>query len=285
MLLKKNGSVVGGYEPTYAGKKIAIAIDSSKTNTAMIVGDIYGNVLDDYELNGKSDTDVLLLCKQEREALKLLFEGAKIQLVGIEDIITKKHDKNQNPMDIHMSRFKITAVFMSLICFFQDTHKITPELVNNQHWKSEVLPEEYCKRTHKKGSLDYMKDIGSKYATRSDDITDAYCIYQFLAREHGYKDITEIEEPCAANKAYHCGLFPLDTGIPPKAKQFVYNPNLTFKQNCDTMIYHMGMSDEFAFAKVNVSDLTIEEIYENASGARHKKFEKEVYVFCKVTKD
>lgn len=283
MLLSKNGFVVGMYEPSYTGKKIAVAIDSSKTNTAIIVGDTYGNVLDDYELNGKEDKDVLLLCKQERAALKSLFEGSKIQLVGIEDIITKKYDREKgSPMDIHMSRFKITAVFMSLICFFQDVHQVTPELVNNQHWKTTVLPEEYRKRTHHKGSLDYMKDIGSKYANRKDDVTDAYCIYQFLAREHGYRNVVAIEEPCAANREYHCGLYPMDTGIPATAKQFVYNPSLTFKQNCDTMIYHMGLKDEYGYAKVNVTDLTMEEIYEHSAGKRHQRYEPEVYVFCKV---
>lgn len=283
MLLSKNGFVVGMYEPSYTGKKIAVAIDSSKTNTAIIVGDVYGNVLDDYELNGKEDKDVLLLCKQERAALKSLFEGSKIQLVGIEDIITKKYDREKgSPMDIHMSRFKITAVFMSLICFFQDVHQVTPELVNNQHWKTTVLPEEYRKRTHHKGSLDYMKDIGSKYANRKDDVTDAYCIYQFLAREHGYRNVVAIEEPCAASREYHCGLYPMDTGIPSTAKQFVYNPSLTFKQNCDTMIYHLGLKDEYGYAKVKVSDLTMEEIYEHAAGKRHQRYEQEVYVFCKV---
>ena len=283
MLLSKNGFVVGMYEPSYTGKKIAVAIDSSKTNTAIIGGDVDGNVLDDYELNGKEDKDVLLLCKQERAALKSLFEGSKIQLVGIEDIITKKYDREKgSPMDIHMSRFKITAVFMSLICFFQDVHQVTPELVNNQHWKTTVLPEEYRKRTHHKGSLDYMKDIGSKYANRKDDVTDAYCIYQFLAREHGYRNVVAIEEPCAASREYHCGLYPMDTGIPSTAKQFVYNPSLTFKQNCDTMIYHMGLKDEYGYAKVKVSDLTMEEIYEHAAGKRHQRYEQEVYVFCKV---
>lgn len=283
MVLKKNGVIVQNYEPWYSNKKIAIAIDSSKTDTAIIVGDTYGNVLDDYELEGKQDKDVLLLTWNHRKALQSLFEGAKIELVGIEDIITKDESaRGGNPMNIHMARFKITDVFCSLICFFQDNHGITPELVNNQSWKADTLPEEYRKRTHKKGSFDYHKDIGSKYGCRNDNVTDAWCIYQFLAREHGFKNIHEIEEPCAANKVYKCGLYPITTTVPATARQFVYNQTLTLKQNCDTMVFNTPYSDVYCYAKVPIKCLTLQEIYENAKGTRHTQREDEVYVFCKI---
>lgn len=284
MVLKKNGIIVQTYEPWYSNKKIAIAIDSSKSNTAIIVGDVYGNVLDDYEIDGKSDKDVTVLSWNQRKELKKLFEGAKIQLVGIENIITKKSDTKgkDNPLDIHMSRWKITHIFDSLICFFQDNHNINPELVNQWDWKVDTLPEEYRKRDHKKGSLDYQKAIGSKYAYRSDDVTDAYCIYQFLAREHGYKNIKEIEEPCSADKQYNCGIYPTSTNVPPNAKQFVFNMDLTFKQNCDTMVFNTLYSDVYCYARIPVSYLSIEDIYKYAKGNKHQLHQSEVFVFCKI---
>ena len=283
MVLKKNGIIVQGYEPWYRDKKIAIAIDSSKTNTAIIVGDIYGNVLDDYEIDGKSDKDVTLLAFGHRRELRNLFEGAKIQLVGIENIITKKEEHSgRNPLDIHMSRWKITHIFDSLICFFQDNHNVNPELVNQWDWKTDTLPEEYRKREHKKGSLDYMKDTGSKYAYRSDDVTDAYCIYVHLSRKHGYKNVKEIEEPCAADKPYSCGIYPLSTKIPTSAKQFKWNEELTYKQNCDTMVFNTTYTEQWSYAMVDVQCIELADIYNYSKGNNHELREDKVYVFCKI---
>lgn len=282
MVLKKNGVIVNGYVPTYANKKIAIAIDSSKTNTAIVVGDTHGNVIDDYEIEGKNDVDVLALCYNQRRQLKLLFEGAKIDSVGIEDIITKKSDNRTSGIDVHKSRFKITAVFMSIIMFFQDAFEITPLQINNMSWKNATLPEEYRKKTHKKGSLDYEKDIGSKYAYRSDDVTDAVHIYEYMCMKLGYNNVYKVEEPCQTNKLYSYGFISTSVVIPTSAMHFELNPELSIKQNCDTMVNAMSSGCEMSYATVAVKDIPIEEIYKRAIGKRHDVYEEYVYLVCKV---
>ena len=78
MELYRNGIKVSNYEPLYSNKKIIISIDSSKTNSAIIVGDTMGHILDDFEIKGGSNqVDVHDLCKKQTQ-LKNLFHGADI---------------------------------------------------------------------------------------------------------------------------------------------------------------------------------------------------------------
>ena len=136
MKLYRNGIEVSNYEPLYANKKIIIAIDSSKSNSGIIVGDTVGHVLDDFEISGSgAGVDVHDLCRETRAQLKNLFRGADILLVGIEDIITKK-EKGYKGIEIHQSRAKITTVWNNFIFFFDEFFDIMPVLVNNWSWKS-----------------------------------------------------------------------------------------------------------------------------------------------------
>lgn len=189
------------YSPVseYIGKEVIVAIDASKTNTAMFVADKLGNILDDYELSGEAKDEVLHQCYQERQFLSTLFTGTKVLFGGIEDIITKKDSKGiSRGMMEHESRFKITAIFISIICYFQDNHQITLELINNWSWKSHTLPEEFRTGVYaadKKGSLAYHKKLGTKYANRSDDTTDAYQILQYMKQLHGLTGIVQISGP------------------------------------------------------------------------------------------
>ena len=118
MRIYKNGVEVDSYTSEYGNRKIVIAIDSSKSNTAMSVWDSTGVFLDDYEISGAGgDVEIYQHCWNMRTALKELFKNADIIDVGLEDIITK-NEKGYKGLQIHQSRAKITAVFDSLICFF-----------------------------------------------------------------------------------------------------------------------------------------------------------------------
>lgn len=179
-----DGNLVQGYMPLFRNKDIIVAIDSSKTNSAIQIADANFHILHDLEIRGGgSDTDVLDLCAVARNNLKLLFEGAHVCLGGIEDIITKQEKAyrgKDTPMDIHYSRYVITTVYNNFLFFFEEYLGVRLIRVNNNSWKEAVLPEEYRKRTHHKGSKDWLMDLGHPLGTRADDITDAFCILQYL---------------------------------------------------------------------------------------------------------
>lgn len=235
MELHKNGVPVYEYSPSYGGKKIIISIDSSKSNSAMVVWDEYGHPLDDYEISGAGkDIDVYTLCWDMRKELDKLLYGSDVMLVGIEDIITKKED-GYHGLDHHQSRAKITAVFDNFIFYFQDRFGIDPIRVPNWSWKAGVLPEEYRKKTHKKGSLDWLTDIGSRWADRKDDVTDAVCIGLFLINNNKIEAVYEIDATQPANFEYEYVIYPARYKSERINKKFVVKNNDSFEHNLDTV--------------------------------------------------
>ena len=259
MQLSIDGEHVSSYEPMYSGKKIVIGIDSSKSNTAITVGDSMGNVYHDHELSGAGgDVNVYDFCRDMRRELKSLFKGADILKVGIEDIITKK-EKGYRGIEIHQSRYKITAVFDNLIFLFDDYFGIMPTLVNNWAWKAAILPEEYRTKDHKKGSLDWFNAIGNRWAGRKDDVTDSVCIYYYLLKVNPVKPIYTIRETSPSNISYACSIFPDTFTMPDSAKEFIIDNTDSLEHNL-AMIAEM-LGKEFGYVKVSTEMIPIDWIY------------------------
>ena len=261
IIIKKNGAVVDNYSPSYIGQEIVIAIDSSKSNTAIMVGTTDGVALDDYEISGGGkDTDVYELCAFTRNQIKRLFDDADIKYVGIENIITKK-ESEYHGMEIHQSRYKITAVFDNFIFTFQEFFKIMPKLINNQAWKYEVLPEEYRKRTHKKGSKDYLASIGNKYGFRKDDVSDAYCIYQYIMRTVRFEKVESINSISPCSRKYIYCIVPDNANIE-GARKFKINNSSSLQHNMMTVVSKLD-KDECGQFKWKIEDIPLEDIYSN----------------------
>lgn len=261
IVLKRNGEPVSGYTPTYNGKHLVVAIDSSKSNTAIIVGDTTGRVYDDYEISGSGeDVDVYQLCKYTRRQLRQLFLGADIMCVGIENIITKKSKYGQNTgMEIHNSRYKITAVFDNLIFAFQEYHQIDAELINNWTWKSTVLPANYRTQAHKKGSKDYLKDIGHPLGNRKDDVTDAYCIYKYIVATHKFEVVESITTTTPTTKKYTYTIVPENASFP-NCKKFEIMNDDNLIHNIEAVCNHID-SNTIAQFKWPIDMLDINTIY------------------------
>ena len=283
--LKKNGEHVFEYTPSYEGQNIVIAIDSSKSNSAIIVGTPKGRVLDDYEISGSgSDVDVYELCKFTRAQLKNLFDGAKILFVGIEDIITKKSDGNTGGINIHQSRAKITAIFNNYIFLFQEYFDIMPNFISNWSWKSEILPASFRSRDHKKGSKDWLKSIGSEYGHRKDDVTDALCIYTYIVRKYKFKVIDNITTTCPTNKNYMYTILP-ESFDKSGVKWFNICNNDSLEHNITTVVEKCS-SNEVALFKFPINKLSIDTIYsdklQNIGNYTFTRKDKEVVVFVGV---
>lgn len=257
--LSQNGYVVDNYDSHYEGMNIIIAIDSSKSNTAIIVGDTTGRVLDDYEISGAGeDINVYDLGKYTRVQLRRLFDGANILYVGIEDIITKK-ENGYNGLSIHKSRYKITHVFDSIIIMFQDYFNIMPHLINNNTWKVSTLPAEYRTRSHKKGSKDFLMDIGSEFGHRKDDVCDAYCIYGYILSANNFKTIESIKLTRPTQKKYAYVIYPEDVDIPGSKWFDVYN-NDSLQMNVETVAENID-NDTIGLFKWDTNKLSIDDIY------------------------
>lgn len=269
MEFRQNGSLYS-VKPEYVGKDIMVAIDASKTNSCMFVADKYGNVLDDYELSGKAEDNILDQCFKERQFLTSLLMGANVIVGGIEDIITKK-DKGEisRGMMEHESRFKITAIFMSFISYFQDHHNFTLELINNWAWKSNTLPEEFRSGEYakdKKGSLAYHKRLKTKYANRKDDVTDAYQILQYLKIIHNITDTVVVEGPKELTRHKHAiWLFSSNSDVA-GTRQFICNSTEYSPKDIVSFIANRLIVKQVGYCLLPISMFTIDEIYSLCSG-------------------
>lgn len=256
----KNGEQVSGYTTSYSGKNIIISIDSSKSNTAMFVWDEFGYPLDDYEISGEgADVEVFQLCWDTRIQLENLLKGAKVLLVGIEDIITKS-EKGYRGIEYHQSRHKITAVYDNLVFFFQIYHNMTPKLINNQTWKSHVLPEEFRKRDYDKGSKDWCKALGNRWANRKDDVTDAYCIGLYLLMSEKIEAFYSVDFTEPAKGTYTYGIFPSSFPLPAGSKKFVIKNNDTLQHNAATVSNKVDVGQPGVFT-YPIDKLTLDELY------------------------
>lgn len=265
----------------YSGKTIVISIDSSKTNTAICVMSRTYKVKDLIEIDGSKDKDILELIKSQRDALKIIFEGAKFDDAGIEDIITKKEEESggkfSEGLKHHHSRYVITAVFISLIVFFQDNFNITLETISNQAWKAAVLPKELNKRNVYKGSVDYIRDTYPQYVTgnKDDDGADAICIGEYmkmrkgLSKDNSLEDIPDEEEfiihPCKYR------LFNKDAKIVEgKGVQFQYNENLSLDMNARAIANRIEYG-KLGWAYCTIDQVTIDDIYQFCKGEFDEK--------------
>lgn len=274
----KNGIEFHTFRPEYTGQEIIVAIDSSKTDSAIIVADKFGNPLNDYDICGSSSDDIYWQTCEQRKFIKTIFNGAKIILGGIEDIITRK----SKGMEEHESRLKITLVYASFISSFQDYLGYTLDRVNNWAWKSDILPEEYRTQEHYKGSKDWCNDTRNKYAGRNDNITDAYCILLHLLKSNNISNIIEISsniedmKPC--DWVYVSGHMNLTGNI-----EFKYNESLSIEQNIAFVSNRLPENNTVCFFKVPTNKLDIKEIYNRCYKTFARKEDELIIMIYKET--
>lgn len=269
-------SDVSSIASRYTGKTICISIDSSKSNTAICVMSRTYKVLDLIEFDGSKDKDILELIKLQRSAIKTIFNGSEIFDGGIEDIITKKDEesggKYSEGLKHHHARYVITAVFVSLICCFQDAFDYTLETISNQTWKAVVLPKELNKRGVYKGSVDYIRELYPQYitGTKDDDGTDAICIGEYMKIRKGFskgsltEDIPDegefIINPCKYR------LYSKDVKIKDGiGVQFQYNNSLTLDMNARAISNRIDKG-KLGWALFTIDQVSISEIYKFCTG-------------------
>lgn len=260
----------------YNTKRIRVSIDSSKTNTAICIMSRTYKVLDLIEFDGSKDKDILKLIHEQRIALKIIFSGAIIIDGAIEDIITKKEEeaggKYSEGLKHHHSRYVITAVFISLIVFFQDNFDITLEPFSNQAWKAAVLPKELNKRDIYKGSVEYIRYKYPQYITgvKDDDGSDAICIGEYMKlrananTEFTIEDIPDEKEftinPCIYK------IFSINKKVAKQSSvQFRYNELLSLDSNARAIANRIEIK-QLGWTICPIDKLDIEDIYKFCTG-------------------
>lgn len=255
MQVKKNNQHISDAIPSYKGMKIVCAFDTSKTNTAMLVANTYGEILDDYEISGAgSEINVYEHCWEMRNFLKKLLDGSEVVQCGIEDIITTDTKKKNHGMEYHQSRAKITAVFDNVIFYFQDYHNINPIKIPNQSWKHDILPEEYRKRSHDKGSYDWLNSFLNRWTGRSNDVTDVVCIYWYMRKMFKVEAVYDITAVEPTSKKYNYILVPPTYKVNDLVKKFVIKNDETLEHNISTVVNKLEVN------QLGVFDIEIERV-------------------------
>lgn len=180
---------------------IVITVDSSKTSSGVIVGDLFGNVLATIRFIGKysgtSDLETVALASDIMNACKVIFRGSLIHGFVIEDIVTVNKTGSiktiKKGIEQHKSREKLTIIFSMFLLLAYNYYHVTPIIVNNNSWKSMVIPDEY-RHGSDKWSVDYCRDKGLPFGFpqynsegKIDDICDAYCMYEYYFMSRGTK--------------------------------------------------------------------------------------------------
>lgn len=256
----------------YVRKQIDIGVDQSKTHSAIMVG-LAGtkNYLDYIEILGEGgDTDVYDVCALTRKVCFNIFRDADIRYVGVEDPITKdsyyidahgQKRKKTTAMDTHENRLKLSAVFNNYMFIFYDLTGKHPIRVNNNDWKMGILPAEYRKTSHKKGSLDWHRDRGTFLAGTNDNVTDAACILDFIRKVHANEVVLQPVDDVELPRVKY-GYCIIDYSEKTLKGGFLYNPKLSWENNISFVGNRRGDSD-VALLVVPIDYIPIEDLYKS----------------------
>lgn len=244
---------------------IVVAIDPSKTNTAVVIGDPGGEVISIIEMSGNNWSvgpamDTTVFCSELKEFLGATIDGYQVMAFGLEKAITKKG------MEHHHSNMVLTEIRASILNLAWEKLRLKEKdvEVNNWSWKHYVLPEGYRGQFQKGSKTYYSKYLGDH---RFDDyfgadVTDAMCIYEYLIRGMSGRYViacTEVESPVCE---YTYSILPgyVDSAV---GRTFEVNPSFSLEQNAT---YYANRSNELGAGRINLKFLRLEDIYEKAAG-------------------
>lgn len=249
-------------KPLALGRDVIVGIDSSKSDSGLVIMDPRGQLLADVDfLGGGESIDVYDFCYDIRKNLDVLFRDARIIEASIEDVITTPHSGTLH----HKSRTKITAVFDAFEGWFHQRLGHKPNFVNNQTWKASILPSEYNTKDIGKGSVKWLKAIGHPLGMRgNDNITDAYCIALYTLRFINFKVIPNTLETGSEGYPKYKLYGVMDSSRLLDIKDYQLDPtdNSSFSQICKSLAlmsfkYHIKSA-----LRIKVKDIPIKELFE-----------------------
>lgn len=249
---------------SYTGQ-IVMAIDPSKTNCAVVIGDPGGEIISILEMSGNNWSagpvdNTTVYCSEVKNFLSQFIERAELYKAGLEQAITKRG------MQHHHSNMVLTEIRGALLDMFYEKYRFTNTdvEVNNWSWKHAILPDGY-RSQNEKGSRRYFyqylqDDTYINYYEA--DVTDCLCIYKYLIRDckDNYRIVCRKVEEVINKHTY--AIMP-EWADKLEFRKFEYNPSFTVEQNA---VYFANRSKRSGIAKVDIGMLSMDDIYANASG-------------------
>jgi len=233
----------------YRGDAV-LAIDPSKSNTAIIVGTPTGEVKSILQLSGAS-MEVSEFLLEVKRFLRQYLATCTVILIGQEAPIAKKGFEYYHSMKV------LNDIHGVLVNFFLEEFRVKVTEVNNWTWKSAILPKEYRSKDYAKGSYAYLS---SEYPGYTHDVTDAICIYRYILRYCAdYKLKCTEGEKCKYK--YNYLLIPIKEASQYNPKEFTYNKDYSL---LDNIAYYVNRQATPGVAKISPEWLQYTDIYKHS---------------------
>lgn len=245
--------------------EIVVVVDPSKSNTAVLVGSVYGDVYDIIEMSGndkqfyKTTGDTTVFCLEMYEYLKARLRGSRVISMHAEEALTKKGKKGEKfKIENHITNKVLTEVRASFTRLALVLTKVKLDEINNWSWKKAVLPEGY-RGQHEKGSVRYWPQVDPFWYGYSDDVTDVYSIYQYLVRGKFKTMKLECNKAEPEKIKYSMAIVDKTSVNPERFNEFKFNPKFTLIQNA---IYYANRKNKAGYAVLTKDSISIENIYQ-----------------------
>ena len=203
------------------GGDVVVAIDPSKTNMGVAIGDTDRNIFAYLELSGKG-CDTTEYCIDLKKFFTKYLSKVHILSVGIEQAVQYKG------YQYYHSQMVLTQIRATLLEFFLEHFHVKVNEINNYAWKGAILPDGY--RGHsEKGSQRWLAEQG--ITGLSDDVTDAICIYLYVVSlrvEPAIQYCVVEEEPLVP---YKLCIVPDTFELQEDYPLYVYNPQISLHGN------------------------------------------------------
>lgn len=254
---------VGDYVPkiNYRGD-LVIAIDPSKTNMAVMIGNPFKDVFIHLEFSGNNrkkgpTMDTTDYCQELREYFRTLLRGHSIMLVGVESTITKKG------MEHHHSNAVLKELDATLKGLFIDDFKTKVIPVNNWSWKASMLPEGY-RGMYEKGSSKWFARFNPESPYNfyyESDMTDVYFIFYYLLKTECQNVQFICNRSEKAYNPYQYAISPLYNDL--ELRECIYNDVFTLDENLSYFVNRLTQTFKI---RVPLKVIQIEDIYERTYG-------------------
>ena len=208
---------------------LVVGIDPSKSGCAIAIGTIMRDEPVVTEVSG-TGMDTTVFCEALKDILARLFDGCTIHTVYIERMILPSN-KRRGEEGTHRSFITVeilSEIQAALKSFFYVKTGFVPELINNQLWKSAIIPPEF-NRKNTKGSISFLYSENRRYVGYSDNATDAVCIYRY-ATHNLPNNLLHLCCKVPDHVPYHLYICTREI-IPQRVKPFRYAHAFTIEQN------------------------------------------------------
>lgn len=268
MLVVENNSKQYWYGPMSAVEPLKyygdciVVIDPSKTNMAVLIGDMQGYIISIVEFSGNNRRKGPVIgtteyCLEFRKFLEEYLANCHVQIVGVEQAL------NYEGMKYYRSNMTLTEIRGNILEFFSQTYGKLPTEINNWSWKAGILPSGYRSRSEK-GSKKWIQDTmpNSPLAHYFEaDVTDVLCMYWYLLKSgKQYDTVCTCVEEAQVPFGYYFEPVRVNNV---KLREVIYNDKYSVMENCN--YYVNRMLDSFCML-LEVRQVPIEIIYGHCDG-------------------